>query len=420
MAKRYEKAISPENAETVNSQAFTDPFEEIFGSSNKISLLGSENDTIPDGVVDFLEENGLSKKSFYVILREFPEGVPEGASGQSRYPFVKSFRSIIPSYEWIGKNYGPGRYLMQFQWYIYDDDGKQRRTTRDVEIIISDKMLDDFKANVWNKKITEMQERKERLRNAKHEQELEQILEGAGSNKQQVDPMEAGKQYVAQIVEAQKMLGLSHSRGPSIDWEKILPVVATALPAVLKVIAEMKSSSSDQFNQMMMLMLSQNKESTSQLLQVMQNSNSGNSNNRLYEDFRDMVRNVVDIKKLADGDKESIADKIFSMVEGVAPTILQMAAMSKQQRESDLRVRMARGYMNQDPNFQAMQENPEIASSVVRKLDDRLGADQTDKILEVVEIPRPADCPRPQDYNPAPSVSDEQSPGQDEREYYGE
>lgn len=108
-----------------------------------------------------------------------------------------------------------------------------------------------------------------------------------------------------------------------------------------------------------------------------------------------MLTSAIDMKELLHGDKkDSLADKIFSMVEAVGPQLLQVASMSAAARARDPRVRMAQQYMQNNPDFQALAQNPQSQAVLVRKLDAFYGWQQTDSILQVMGWDRPQECPR--------------------------
>lgn len=107
-----------------------------------------------------------------------------------------------------------------------------------------------------------------------------------------------------------------------------------------------------------------------------------------------MVMGTIDLKQALEGNKETIADKIFGMIENVAPQIMQIATLSAQQRTFDPRVAAAKGFMSVSPDFQTMKNDPAVKKIVVDRLDDYFGWEQTDVIMEVAGDKRPDECPR--------------------------
>lgn len=379
-----------------------DPLHDYLGPSSGNKVLGDPStEDIPDEIISVLDEFGLhSGRSFRVIVKELADGVDDPAHGS----YIKGFSRTIPTVDWIGRNYGPGRYCLVFQWRSKDEEsGKMGNKTERVIIEVSEKFESEYREFQHQEKLRRLKKRKESVQDALLESKIESsiLTEEGGESR---DSKQSAREYVNEMLSFNEKLGL---RRGGIDWEKILPVVLTGLPLALKALSEVSASRQNQQNQLMTLMLTQSNNYNSQLVEVMKNLGPQNGSDTMKE-FREMLTSAIDMKELLHGEKkDSLADKIFSLVESVSPQLLQVASLSAQARQSDPRVAMARQYIATNPDFQALADSPESKSNLVRRLDGYYGWKQTDAILQVMGWQRPEGCPRrPEQESPTAGGSD--------------
>jgi len=368
-----------------------DPLAGIFGPGNA-QLVGEENDEIPEQVLELMEAQGLgTKKDFYTVVKSVPEGASE--TDFSHAPYIKGFKRAVPSIEWLALNYGPGKYLIQFRWRGKTETKKNGNVYENVFVEVSDKFESDYREYQYKKKAEAIRKRKEDMKNARMESELERGM--LGDETEKVDPVEAGKRYVKDIISASRELGLARSGGSGIEWSKILPAVLTALPAILDTMQKRSNAQAQQMQQLMMLLLNQSSSSNKELMEVFKTKMGGNDSNKAVEDFRNMIFGALDIKgALMNHGKESISDKIFNMIQQVAPQILHLAMMSKQSQQNNPAYHAAKGFIDNSPDFQQMAEDPNILRQVIVRCDEAFGWEQTDMILAVSGFERPDNMPR--------------------------
>jgi hypothetical protein len=375
-----------------------DPLHQFLGSQSGNKVLGNaQEEDIPDEIIAVLDEFGLhSGKAFRVIIKELPDGVDDPALGA----FIKSFSRSVPTIDYLGRNYGPGRYCLVFQWRAKDSE-QERLVNKSERVLIevSDKYEPEYREYQHKLKLDRLKKRKESVRDAVLESKLEgslledQVGDGKNSNQN-------AKEYVKEMLQFNEQLGL---RRNGINWDKVLPVLLTGLPLALKALSEMGAAGRAQQQQLMTLMLTQSNNYNSQLVEVMKNMGPQNGSDSMKE-FREMLTSAIDMKELIHGDKkDTLADKIFSMVETVGPQLLQLASMSAAARSRDPRVAMAQKFIKQSPDFQALEQSPESKANVIRKLDGFYGWEQTDSVLQVMGWERPDECPRnPEQQKPPP------------------
>ncbi|MHC4620012.1 MAG: hypothetical protein ACYTEQ_19880, partial [Planctomycetota bacterium] len=361
-----------------------DPLHQYLGPQSGNKVLGNyQEEDIPDQIIAVLDEFGLhGGKAFRVIIKELPDGVDDPALGA----FVKSFSRSVPTVDYLGRNYGPGRYCLVFQWRAKDSEqDKLVNKSERVLIEVSDKFEPEYREYQHKLKLERLKKRKESVQDAVLESKLEgSLLDDQVSDSR--NPNQTAKEYVKEMLSFNEQLGLKRS---GIDWDRLLPVLLSALPVALKAMSELGANSRAQQNQLMTLMLTQSNNYNSQLVEVMKNMGPQNGSDSMKE-FREMLVAAIDMKELIHGDKkDTLADKIFSLIETVGPQLLQVASMSAAARASDPRIKLARNYLKNSPDFQALMNSPESQSNLVRKLDSFYGWRQTDSILSVIGRERP-------------------------------
>jgi hypothetical protein len=338
-----------------------------------------------------MQEHGLSKQTFRCVLKELSEGTTD--PGQASY--VKSWHRSIPTIDWIGKNYGPGNYVMQFSWRGKDQDNKPRQYIENVMVEISEKYRDEFKRHRVTKKVKELEEQRRIVNEAVMEQQLEaKLMNGPEGQEPRQNPMEMAKAYVKEVTSMAESLGLT-KRDIGGGFQQVMQMVLPALPGVLQAFAAMQQAQNDRFDKMLMLLMTNQQNAQAQMLELMKSQAGSGSYANAMKEVREMVLGTVDLKEAISGEpKETIADKIFKVIEAVAPQVVQMASMSAAQRAVDPRVKLAQGYMNMAPEFQAMRNDPGVKKEVIEKLDEHFGWEQTDRILEIAGESRPATIER--------------------------
>ncbi|CAK0779578.1 hypothetical protein CCP2SC5_920007 [Azospirillaceae bacterium] len=161
---------------------------------------------------------------------------------------------------------------------------------------------------------------------------------------------------------------------------------------------------------MIMLMMGSSQTANNQLLEVMKVQSGAGSGNMAIKEFKDMVLGALDIKDALSGNnKESLGDKIFRLVESVAPSILSIAATTAQNAASvknNPAVNMAKNYIETNPDFKALKHDPVEMKKVIDNMDRTYGWIQVDHILTTMGWPRPENSPRlDDDKDPSPYPS---------------
>ncbi|HIJ68541.1 MAG TPA: hypothetical protein HPP57_03440 [Deltaproteobacteria bacterium] len=380
-----------------------DPLAELLGPGSTARMLGdAENDGIPDEIKDLLIEHGLSKKEFTCQLKEIPEGaeIPDYVTSKNS-GHLNTWTRTFPSTEWIKNKYGPGNYVLIFTWTGEgEEDGERKKSNerQQIPIVISAKAVHDHKKFKIAQLIKNTAEESEAIREARIESKLtNEAYEGLldSPEKKEKPPME----QIKEMVETLKTLGIPVGMGmmttpekKPVDWVGILGAIAPLAGTVIAGIMSSGSKRSDDFNKMLLLMMSQGKEANAQVIEIMKANAGNNSGTGRANEYLELIKGVIDVKELINPQKETIADKIFNFLEGVAPVIagvIQNAASNPETIKRDPVARMAKGMADKDENIQAIRGNVAEQTKLFNRMDDYFGTEQTDIIAEVMGFVRP-------------------------------
>jgi hypothetical protein len=372
---------------------------------------------MPDEIRGLIEEHGLSKHDFSCVLKEIPPGtVGNSLDSSSTSVYIRAWKRAIPTMDYIALEHGPGNYILVLSWSKYNAEENVHKHKREiVPITISEKCAAEHKKHRLDMKIKDATDTSTKVREAMVEKTIEGQLISAITGKSENDLKQTPKQYLEEIMGTVKMLGLPvggfNTPAPvnKIEWDKILPAVVPLVTAFLTMSQNAEQRRSEENNKMFMLLLSQNQNASSQLMEMLKFQASKPAGENPLKDMQTMIMNALDIKQLLNPPQETISDKIFRVVETVAPQILQIAATAAQNhtRPTGIAVDMAKMYVKSDPDCTKLQKNLEEMIKFVNRLDDRIGWENADVVLGVVEWTRPDECVRDPEKRLPPSQATE-------------
>lgn len=373
---------------TVNNSP--DPFSEMMSHEADAELVETlEKESMPADVKELMEAHKLSNEDYQCALIEIQDQSEniELKNSDSLENHINVYNRTYPNTTYIAKNFGPGRYALVFTWRAKDPDTKKLIPySARVAVSISEKYRDAYEEYQYEKRLERKRRDQERIRKLNEQRELDDALSGK-SNKE-IDKAEIGKSYVQEISQAAQMLGLSNK---STDWGSILKSLAPVALPLFTMMSEQRKANEDRFNNMMMMMIQNQNENSNRMMETVTKIQAPSTGVDYMKDVKDMIFSAMDIKSAISGDKESVVDKVFKLVEGVAPIIVQMASQPIERREQMPPYQMAQQYVSADPEFQKVKDDPEMLKSFVNRLDDRFGPESTDEILLVGNLKRPAD-----------------------------
>lgn len=379
-----------------------DPMAEIFGPGSTMTMVGDPDDEMPDEIRSIIEENGLSKRDFACVLKEILTGTTgDSVDGSANTVYVKGWKRSIPSMEYIAKEHGPGSYVLVLSWRYIDRENNVHRMKREmVPIQISEKCASDYRKHQLDKKIKDASATGTKVREALVEKTIEGQLINAITDGNRDDKKQSPKEYLEEIMGTVKMLGLPiggfGAPARTIDWEKILAVAVPGLTALFGVLQNASQRRADEQNKLFMMMMSQNQNASGQVIEMYKTLAMKPAMDNPLKELQQMVMSAMDIKELMNPQKETLSDKIFKVVEMVAPQILQIAANAAQTHQPPRgpAVDVAKMYVKANPDFEKLKNDPAEMMKFVERLDDRIGWENADVVLGVVDWQRPTNCVR--------------------------
>lgn len=394
--KPYRPGMPPLSPAASTAPVFDDPLAAILGPGSNTTLLGKEGDEIPEEIASLFTEHGLSGCKYRVILKQVPDGVEDTSRS---LPFIKSWTRTIPTVDYIGREFGPGTYQMLFMWTRNDPENNDRPKTYSdsLHVTVSDKFEPEYRKYQFEKKMKDIEERQRKVRSMKIEGSLEASMDpliADGEKKPDAPPIEeAAIKYVDGVASMAERLGMTRKQG--FDWDKILPILLTAIPAVMKLVADTRANASGENQKFIAMMLGMMSQNNNQLIEVLRGQQNPRGADLTREMF-DMIKGAIDVKEMiADHGKETVADRVFNIIAQVAPQILEVAKLSAMQRATDPRYQVAKLYAQGNADIKEAQHSPAIAAELYAKLDATFGWRQADVVLgDVGGVPRPDQCPR--------------------------
>lgn len=377
-----------------------DPLSAILTPGGCSAIVGNAGEEIPEEIEAVFQEHSLSKYNFRCTLKS----VPDGAADDGNLPYIKSWARCVPTIEHIAREYGPGTYKLMFWWRTFAKEEGTKPHIESITFTISDKYDKEYRDYQFEKKIKDMQAKRTKVRDMRMDNEFEKGLglDSLMDGEKKGPPIEeAAIKYVENVSSMAEKLGMRRGGG-GIDWEKILPLVITGLPALFKVMGDREAARREESQRFMTLLMTTMSQNSNQMLDILKTQQPQRGADLTMELF-DMIKGAIDVKEMIQGQgKETIADRIFGVIESVAPQLLEVAKLSAQQRAMDPRLLLANTYMKADKDFRELERSPMIRSEVIHRMDSVFGWRQTDMVLNAIGLPRNDDCPRkPEEELPA-------------------
>lgn len=379
----------------------------LFGKEDNIKVLGDEESEVPSELIDVLRNSGFgdagsgtgsSRSAFRIMLKQ----MKPGGSDYRSATFIHQFKTReIPTVQHVAEEYGSGDYVMVVRYEALDDETLKRKAHfLPVYFSISEKIEPARRKLLRERKLKEIQKHKQQFRDMKEEDFIEDQI---GFGEKPVDEAEAGKRYLQNLMEANKALGLSPGNNNGTNWGEILTrtlaLVAPALPSIIGMLSERSKAERDRMDKFMMLMMNTKDQSQNQIIELLQKQSSGSGN---IMEAMDMVARMVDFKKELSEEKETIVDKIMSMVEVAAPMLGPLLAQPAARRERNPLYQQAQNMMANNPEIQQAKNDPEILAHIVKNLDEKTGdRNKTDAILAAAGVVRPGNAQPANDYEDA-------------------
>lgn len=339
-------------------------------------IEGITDDT-PDEITDFVRANDMTDK-FVVMLKQKPDN---GGVAQT----LRSFTNYYPNVNTLGKEWGPGSYVLVFSWRAEGKSGKKETVTKDFKIELPERAWAD-EHDRWlmersKKRQNEME--KEWKEEAMKARVMGQGTPAAASPASEIDNLkkmlEVAKSLGVQIGGQQKPEPKEKERKSFSDRMIEMAPAITAIgavvgPIVVAIIQRPKPPSDSSLTNTLVNHLITNKPQEDGTMKTVLPFLMGS------------LKQIMDFKQsMEPEEKQSFVEKVFDKLAPMVPQVLALATQPRPQMESNPMVGMARNL----GDVKAMKNDPELAYLGVQRLDEVYGFQQANQILTVFGMERP-------------------------------
>lgn len=339
-------------------------------------IEGITDDT-PDEITDFVRANDMSDK-YVVMLKQKPDG---GGIAQT----LRSFTNYYPNVNTLGKEWGPGSYILVFSWRAEGKSGKKETVTKDFKIELPERAWAD-EHDRW------LMERSKKRQNAMEEEWKQEAMKARVMG--QVSPTPV--QPPSELESLKKMLEIAKSLGVPIGGQQkaepkekekksfadrmvemapaITAIGAVVGPIVVAIIQRPKPLSDTALTNTLVNHLITNKPQEDGTMKTVLPFLMGS------------LKQIMDFKQsMEPEEKQSFVEKVFDKLAPMVPQVLALATQPRPQMEQNPMVGMARNL----GDVKAMKNDPELAYLGVQRLDEVYGFQQANQILTVFGMERP-------------------------------
>jgi len=319
----------------------------------------------PPDIENFLTELGIKGKQYSCQIKQFP------AEGGGIPAFLPSnYKGRYPTIDELGTKYGPGKYLYVFTWTVPRPDGGHKQTMKELEVLLSDAWDDAHEEYLYQYSL----KRRKRLRQVKNKAELDGIL--YDHEKPSGNP---GNGMDNLIDAKNKLMQLGVPVGQSGGGTDLM---AGGTGGIFALMMNMQQKSTELMVQMMTGSQQQMMALVTAVLA--NNSNKGNPYGDMFKEVAGMFTQMVDLKQALNPEKQTMVDKIFTLLETVSPQVLGMLKMSAAQRRQDPLYKLAAS----SQELKNLKGDPEATDALATKLDAHYGVQNTNDIMTVMGLSR--------------------------------
>lgn len=339
------------------------------------SEIGGIPDDTPDEVRNFVAANDVADK-YTVMLKRKPEG---GGTAQS----IKNYTNYYPSVDHIGKTYGPGDYELVFSWRGEGMSGKKEPITRGFKISLPE----DVWGEIYEDDLYDRRRKRTDKKTKQWEEDAAKVRAQGGMAAPAAAPSELD--VIRKALETAKSLGIPV--GGTVKPEKEAPKrsfmdrLAEALPAITALGAIVSP--------IVVAIIQKPREKadttlTSTLLAHALNKPAENPMKDVMPFLLGSLKQIMEVKQsMEPEEKESMVERIIGKIAPLVPTVLAMATQGPAAVNANPIVQQVR----KSPDFQVLAEDPEALIMTVQRFDERYGFQNTNDILSVAGLARPAE-----------------------------
>lgn len=252
----------------------------------------------------------------------------------------------------VGREFGPGCYQWNLSWY---SPSQQRKVSKSfTQTLAPDHYSDEHEAS---------QAEKAKRRAARNPQPQVQQM----PQPQQVDIVELAKQQMQSAMEMAALLKPAPPPAPAPD---------TTTPMLMQMMVNQMEAQRHAAENNRQLLMGIMGAAVPVIVAIIQRpkANEGVNPMGMFTQMIDMAKGIVDVKQLAaPEEKESVAERLVTMVSNNLPDVLKVVTMRAEERQKSLGYQVAM----QHPAVQAANADPEIQQQAAEALAEKIGLKKT-------------------------------------------
>lgn len=341
--------------------------------NSQSDIEGGIPQNTPDEILDFVMRNDVADK-FTVMLKRKPEG---GGTAQS----LRNYTNYYPNVNTIGREWGPGSYVLVFSWRGEGLNGKKETITREYKL--------ELPEDAWEEAHEEYLEERQRKRLEKKERGWAADaakIRAQGGAAQASPPSELD--VIRKALETARGLGVNiggAAKPPEAPkkktfaetMEELTPAIVAIGGVVSPIIVAMITRQKPPEDKTIMNTLLQH---------ALQKPQEDQTMKTVVPFLMGTMKQLFEMKAdMEPEEKQGVVEKIFDKIAPMIPAVISMAAMPKAERDSNPMLAMAKAH----PDMRQVMADPEMQALSVQKLDETYGFQAANDVLTVMGIKRP-------------------------------
>ena len=315
----------------------------------------------PPDIEEFLAQHGVDKYSYNCQLQRKPEG------GGALQILPGGWKDVYPTVDFIGNNHGPGTYVFVFSHRAMNPDtGKQQSVIKKHEIVLGDEWELAFEENVLRRTIKNKNKREAIKEKAK--------LRAALDGRNETSPGGDGVTSLLEATQTLRTLGVTVGGAPAAPTEGSNN--NEMMMFLYKMQIEKDNAASDKWMKLL--------EIGMPLAVAYFTNKKPASSGDTFKEAMGMVTDIVGLKNALNPEKQTAVDKVFGLMEGVIPHLVQVFAQkgAAGTREEPL----AQQALNSD-ELKDIMGDPEKRTYMAEKLFEKFEHDDCNAIFETLQVP---------------------------------
>lgn len=353
---------------------------EIFSPGDAPIINAPDTDDIinqvPDDIEDFLAQNKIKKNGYSCQVKR--------VLGDGKKPSLLpgDFTNRIPTLHEVGSWHGPGEYLYSFAHKTTTaGGGKKTNQTAEYPFELGPEWADIHKQYKLNKRIAQHRENLRRIQDEK----LEASLETSNGDTLNVPSPKSELATLMEAAQTLKALNVEFGGSGKEDTSiRLFIEQQKAATEQARLDARAREEREDRRNDFLLKIVGAVAPFIAPIIADKLKSQPAYDPQKNLENTMKMIGQIVDFKQDLTPEKETMTDKIFGMIQEVAPMLLEMAAVKGAAAVSQSKTVQA---AKKSKEFKEVTEDSVSLQHLITRMYEEFGPDDTNLTLQVLGVP---------------------------------